>query len=71
MYRGHGCESQWMHKMYLSPSGVYKEDKEGFQCCKQCIKILDTKVKPNRITLPRFVIANGAVLERFHPSSLI
>jgi hypothetical protein len=66
-YRGDGCESQWMHKMYLSPRGVYREDEEGFQCCKQCVKILDTKVKPNRTTLPRFAIANGAVFGEAPP----
>jgi hypothetical protein len=66
-YRGHGCESRWMNKMYLSPRGDCKEDKEGFQCCKQCVKILNTKVKPNRITLPRFAIANGAVFGEAPP----
>jgi hypothetical protein len=50
-----------MKKMYLSPRGFYREREAGFQCCKRCVKVLDTKVKPGRITLPRFSIANGAV----------
>ena len=66
-YRGDGCESRWMNKMYLSPRGVYRQDEEGFQCCNQCVKILDTKVKPNRIALPRFAIANGAVFGEAPP----
>ena len=59
-YRGDGCEP-WMKKMYLSPRGYYLDREAGFQCCKRCVKVLDTKVKPGRITLPRFSIANGAV----------
>jgi hypothetical protein len=60
-YRGDGCVSRWMNKMYLSPCRVYWQDEEGFQCCQQCVKILDTKVRPCKIALPSFAIAYGAV----------
>jgi hypothetical protein len=59
MYKGPGWQP-WMDLMYLSPRGFYKTD-EGFQCCKICTAALNTKIKPYRIKLPRFAIANGCL----------
>ena len=59
-YKGPGREG-WMKELYLSPRGYYRPDKEGFQCCSCCVKALDTKVKPSRVVLPQFSLANGAV----------
>jgi len=59
-YRGRGHEG-WMNEMYLSPRGFYRIEEEGFQCCKRCVKYLNTKIPPYRLKLPRFAIANGAV----------
>ena len=59
-YQGPGRE-RWMNEMYLSPWGFYRREEEGFQCCKRCVKDLNTKIRPCRLKLPRFTIANGAV----------
>jgi hypothetical protein len=50
-----------MKEMYLSPRGVYCEEEKAFQCCKQCVKVINTKIRPYQLNLPRFAIANGAV----------
>ena len=57
-YKGHGY-SAWMKDMFLSPRGYFRSDKQGFQCCTDCVKKLNTTTKPVRVKLPRFSIANG------------
>jgi len=44
-YQGPGRE-RWMNEMYLSPRGFYRREEEGFQCCKRCVKDLNTKIRP-------------------------
>jgi len=66
-YEGPG-RKPWMEGMYLSPRGCFQVDKEGFQCCKICTAALNTKVKPCRVRLPRFAIANGCLFGHAPPA---
>ena len=60
-YKGKGHET-WMDGMFLSPRGVFDECK-GFNCCKECCKVMGSAtIKPSRMILPMYAIANGSLI---------
>jgi hypothetical protein len=59
-YRGKGYEI-WMKPMFLSPRAVFDSD-IGFNCCKVCVKMLVNSTKPYYVKLPKYAIANGAIV---------
>ena len=59
-YKGKGYE-EWMLPMFLLPQGVFVADK-GFNCCQTCVKMLNTSTQPYHVKLPKYAIANGAII---------
>ena len=60
-YKGRGHET-WMDVMFLSPRGVFEEC-NGFKCCKECCKVMGSAtMKPCRVKLPKYAIANGSLI---------
>ena len=61
-YKGKGGHESWMSTMFLSPHGVFDASRNGFICCGSCCKILGSSTKPYRVKLPKYAIANGAII---------